>query len=248
MSVVYVPDNLTAPELWYPDRKPSVPVKLNWDHPLTKGLVCAYLENVDTQFILDSVKRELRPIGNSSINDDGTINVSGEAIAIGGSELVGANGVTITARAAPTTNVDMAFIGSRLVFANTDNHLNMRFDRVGAQTGNNYCIKASVKNVSPVAESISNVWSSGVMGTYSMTWNQATRFIDIYYNGEDVSDDGGSVAQDSLVLEEGQLFIGSGFGTRFTGLFSIVLVHNRKLSAEEIKSLHDNPYQILVPS
>lgn len=245
MSAVYIPEPLTAPELWYPNRKPLANVKINWNHQLSRRLVCAYLELGKGRFLLDSVKKQLFPIGSNSFLPGGLLDISGDPIAIGGQELIGSNAVTITAEAAPNANSDMAFIGSRLSNDSQDNHLNMRFDRTGVSSGNPYCIKASVKNVSPAAESIGNVWATSEMATYSMSWSEAIRGIEIFRNGVNISDEGGSGAQDSLTLADGQLFIGSGFGSYFNGVFGVVLVHSRKLTDSEIQSLHSNPYQIL---
>ena len=45
MSAVYIPEPLTAPELWYPKRKPLANVKINRDTPAARGLISALLFN-----------------------------------------------------------------------------------------------------------------------------------------------------------------------------------------------------------
>ena len=245
---VYLPDNrITAPELWHPGRKPTVPVKVNWNHPLTKGLVSALIPSDSGNFIFDYVanrKIEVDLVRNGVVIFDGT-----KGYAVGASAMGGQSGCTVTARAyTNSTNSNNNIVSSHSdLYVGQDEFLSLRFDVVGVWSGNSNVFKAAFVNQGDGGiESKVNSYQVGKFCTVSSSWKRGDSFGEAYVNGLNSTSDGrNAIVQTQTALSSGQVYLGQGPQQPLDGGISFVFLHNRKLSDSEIASLHLNPYQFL---
>jgi hypothetical protein len=248
VGAVYIPEPLTAPELWYPGRVPTMPVKLNLRHPLSKNLEAAiFADPRGAKIMIDYARGITIPV--DEVSDGAVIFNGSRSYAIGLQHLNGSAAMSITAKAYTTRALSNDnIISSHDAITSQDTHLGLRFDYAGSTTGGSNVIKASFVSQNDTAiESTTNLYQVGVPITLTSKWQVGDPQIGLFSDGLDVGlNSRFDVAGGNLIaFSASQMRLGIGPQTALQGGIFFVLVHSRKLTDAEILSLHSNPYQIL---
>lgn len=229
---VYLPDNrITAPELLYPGRKPTVPVKINWQHPLTKGLVGCYLLNGSGKNYVNGrmplFKNKVSFVNNEIVLPD----IADAYLDYG----VGVN--ELLPEISVITNASVTRADSYAQF-------------VGIRDNTNYEYSLRVNG-----GALQVLLSSGSLGTATFpfdgsyhscgfTHSNPTKVVKVYLDGK-VTDIGTNSTRN---LKNQSFRIGaytSPLDYRIVGNVRFVYVFERVLPEIEVKALHINPYQFL---
>lgn len=247
---IYIPGNLTVPELWYPGRKPTQPVKLKLDHPLARNLEAALFADPHGKPLMIDYARGISipvdEVTGGAVIFDGSRNYP-----IGLSHLNGISAMSITAKAYTTDgNSNNNIVSSHTGNTSNDTFVSLRFDVSGIEGGGTRVFKASFVNQNNAAtESGNNDYEVGVPITLTSRWQSGDSRVGLYANGKDIGAyNRFSVNQTQVAYQGDQMRLGMGPQKSLKGGIFFVMVHSRKLTDFEIQSLHNNPYQILVPA
>ena len=240
MSDLIIPDSrFEMPSLFYPGRKPVGNVKINWSHPLTKGLVGCWIFQMNGS--------QISPI---SLNSESSITPNGLHCPSSGNEVtngavVGQDGdatdivgdFSIVSKVRPTvpyTGDDYRAIISRRSAAGYQLHFRLKDAGVVS-------LLTSGGSVDAVETVPSGEWHE-----ISVTSNPSGR--DFYINKASESALFKSISHVSSATIIGSTEITNSYNLAFGGDISYVFLFNRKIGAVENSRLHASPYQFLIPA
>lgn len=245
---VYLPDNrITAPELWYPGRKPTVPVKVNWNHPLVKGMRAALFTAPNANLLIDYVRKIA--INVDEVKNGFVIFNGNRSYPIGLPELNGSEAMSITTRAY-TTNINSNgnIVSSHDTTVSSDEYVSLRFDVSGVWSGGARVFKAAfVEQANAATESYAESWQVNRASNITSYWKKGDSQVGIFVDGISAFDSAQEqvVTRDKVTFKSSQLRLGLGPQFGLQGGIAFVIIHDRTLTPTEISSLHQNPYQFL---
>ena len=229
---VYLPDNrITAPELWYPGRKPTVPVRLI-ENSITRCFACYYLFSEMTGLPIDLTSSLVAtPIGTAE-----TLWVSGLGY---------------------RTEVDGLLLGAKQPELGLDDYYCWFIDFVfnysvepyhviyGNRFDSSQYIKLTIDKVEIISSNNSISYPAFQAGKrYSVFLTKQANTFSLYINGESV----GSRTLNEI-LPENYVFIGGSRligGHQSTDVTVISAFHGKIPATKSLpKALHLNPYQFL---
>lgn len=242
-----IPDNrMWMPELFIPGRKPTQAVRIDWTNPLTKGLQICVLGGANSELAngfpllrRNSVAR----VGSS----EGLVDDFEASTAI--IELVGSEdlrpGLTEDVSLYTFVNIDSTNKGGTLI--NKRDGVNQEFQFYTGTSGNIYCY---MQNSTVCLDGVGGDIAGGWVGL-GLTRNgtSAPRYL---VDGEFVIT-GSAIARTSATDNNSPWSLGARWATYPTTGFqsdmlqAVTFVWFRELSDFEMKSIHNNRYQFLIP-
>ncbi|GLP98683.1 hypothetical protein GCM10007891_05370 [Methylophaga thalassica] len=247
---VYLPDNrITVPELFYPGRKPTVPVRVNWNHPLSKGLrnilvLCSSFKN----------KGETPKYENGLVNFTGGTSEGNQYDVFKDVEwLKGKSEYSICIGVKPR-----AVDGNNMIFAmgvdsgvfRSANTIAVWVDDNEFNSGVNNCLAfehGTATNTGPTSRVHSSENSIEANRYYNIVCRQDENSADCCINGKQ---DGIVITADlapvSTSINEGYLgHLTSTLTSTINGELHYLYIFDRRLADDEVQALHINPYQFL---
>jgi hypothetical protein len=244
-TLLFPNDRLSMPELLIPGRKPTGPVTIDWDNPLSKGLKRFYL--LGPTFIGDLVSSKTLAFAGTDFprtHLDGAISF---------------NGTNNYAYHDNGQMADVIYDGATLI---ADPKL-----KSGAADAFHTVYRHEVggtNKIEIIRNSISNKWEfnilkgsesvcqsiddsvNGELVTLAGTYDKTT--AKLYKNG--ILQDTQTAASGSIGAIGDSMHIGSWEGTAdfFDGFLNYAIVYDRALEESEILSLFNDPYQFLKPA
>lgn len=226
------------PSLFYPGRKPTGNVQIDWENPITDGLTNMLL--MDSYNIVDLAKDRITEVLISGLKGSDAITSSdasppvsqfplreqGTVIFDGNMENYTVAGVFLSLRGGLPVNIPT------ILYRSSDTAINFRIN------------DNTVALNSPVA-----VFGSPETVTKAFTWDDSTNTREMYING-DFADSSStaftwvSQSTDEVILYDDR----SGGGNVGGSLQKYLMNFSRVLSPTEISSLKSDPYQFLIPA
>lgn len=221
--------------------QPQGPVGIDWSNPITRGLVYAWIPSTDT----------LTKSGAPTL----TTNVKGVGLATNGSSSYEFS------NSAPTFSLDecsvtailtpiaVANSSSFAVCAGNSGNSNPLFMLgQGATAGQLAFRTRDAAGTDLEVKAAAGAWANGVTSVASGTRSKSAALQRVYSNGSQI---GASAVGTASATTFDRFAIGcllrSSAALFWAGATSFVAIHNRALSAAEVKSLSDNPWQIFAP-
>lgn len=231
---VYLPDNrITAPELWYPGRKPTVPVRINWSHPLAKDLTGFFLLQGTT--FENLVDGKLYKTGTSP-----GIEMKGDSIYLGEGGYdsnLNLDGFSFNNKCSLTAIINTAVVMDRGIIDVDGQSLAFWVDSF------NNDMRLALYS-SSILYGPSGIFPANkdVTVGFSLDYNIGR----IFQNGQFLVS--GGIGSGSWPGTTSHITAGSaqsGATKNLLGLYKFLAVHKRNLSDDEMQTFQLNPYQIL---
>lgn len=222
------------------NQKPPVGSVINRSHPLSQGLVhCMLMNESGGMNALDYAKGSVYGLqGDATLNNDG-LYCPGVNGAISITSIKATDNMfsyTLVARVKPKTPAtnDRIFDKNRwyLLIGNSNAITSLR------TAGSTHATSTSVGGIIP----------NGVSTNVAAVFDGNTNLISLYKNGKEVSYATQTVGVPAYIGDQGtNIHIGRSNigGAYWDGEIHYAYVYNRALSAQEIASLHENPYQMI---
>jgi hypothetical protein len=228
------------PSLFYPKRKPVGNVKIDWSHPLTRGLSFCVLDEQD----LVSGVWPLRGTGYEySIEGGGKCSdftKSANSYLDYPKAIFDSYGDGLSVFSVQKT---LSAIGVHYLIDTTSG--NTEHFRVFVENGSSPRFRLFADS----AKNLNAVTAGRIMGreevSLACTYDKAEMKISVDGALSDAVAQTGDITPQIDNLRLGSALIPSDRGNYF---LYIILIYKRALSAIEIKSLHANPYQFLIPA
>jgi len=232
------------------NKKPTTPVGIDWSNPLSKGLVAAYyfIGKGEASTPIDSAKgfKTLSDVSGYSAIEYGVGGArwhtdQNVGFVIDAHDL--SNGFTVLGRLNHDTGTqDQALLGH----IDTDIRLQIwrdefSTDRVGFYVDNSAGSASPVYSPNPVPSGFYTVGAT----TNATTSTSGTHSL--YIDGKLENTGSGNLNNDFATSAIRIGAVGAGTGKRLDGSIQFVLLFNVPKSAQQIKELTDNPYQLLQP-
>lgn len=237
--------------------KPSLVSSINWNHPISQGLIGCWLFNEQSGNRIYDLARDNHgvllngpvwsPINNGHLLFDG----SNDSIDFGDKLDIGLSSYTfcMSFRASSLSGL-LHGLFSKAIAADAT----QRYALFIYNVGGNYKITTFISN-----GGASDVQTSSLINVATNVWyNVAVVYdrldkVSLYING--VLDSSATISQfQSIDFQSSYNFRIGAYGDAannasyfFNGLISNLQIFDRALSAEEIKSLYENPYQFISP-
>ena len=250
MSYIIPDPRFEAPELLEPGRKPTGNVVIDWNHPLTKGLI--HLPFFNGSIIVDLVT------GIPFENIDGTFETRSGAIVGDGSTDI----IWTPIKQIALTEFSMLMVGSFDNIAENDK----RIMSLGSSSSNNPILSIgnytagsdinffyrndSTENIIAQGGTLTNKEVRVMVGTGNTSNVIAQSSAKIYLDGNLVdaytsTEFTGATTVDRLAIFGLQR---AASATQAEGSFKIGMVYDKELSDEIINLLSINPYQFMIPA
>lgn len=221
--------------------QPQVPVGIDWSNPICKGI----------QFVWVPANNQLLPVSSPTY----TVNQKGRGINTNGSSsylyqsissMIDLQECSVTAILTPTLITTASAVAVALGNSGNDNPLFMLGQ--GSTTNNLSFRTRDTAGTDVEVQATDSAWASGVPAVCSGTRSSSGGYQRVFIAGRQIATaspaTAGAVTYDRFAI--GGL-LRSAFALAYSGTTSLVILHKRALSAGEIKSLADNPWQIFAP-
>lgn len=240
MGAVYIPDPLTAPELWYPGRKPVMPVKVNWQHPNSRNLQV---------LLLKGFKSSARPI--SLVNNGDTISYQDERYLFTGSSseyisfndsIFSSNRFTLVL----TLKIESITSNFPAIFSNGTSGTKSGFLLFYNTSSNK--LEAELYNTDPIAKAVMSYSILGGQEVNLVVKSDGVSSIKIFVNGR--FDSQATIPTENIIAPDESRITRIGksansFWGRLNGHIKYFAYFDADISDAAASALSLNPYQIL---
>ena len=250
MTTIVDETYLREPNLWVPGKKPIGPVKIDWEHPYTKGLVAAYIFQVkDGNNAIDLVKGSITKLHSSTpmaiegVNFTSPTNVTDLPAPL---EIAGNDKFTFMFRARSTTGVAKSV---RVLFSYRDGTSTSGvFICYPWDSASGPGIRVFYDGVTKLDENLGAVHFNTNPNTFSVVGRIGSDALTGYVNNNKTI--AGEIGVAALTSTPTALSIGGWNGT--TQLTTDVYLHHlyvfdHNVEEAQIRDMHRDPYQILTP-
>lgn len=239
---MFIPNSkLDTMELLYPKRRPVGKVKIDWSKPLARGLHDVYLFGISgIRSLVYNTKIDV--VGSAILKHDRiTTNASGQYIDVGILPISAWGGASF-----------------HLVYSNITGRSGAGNGRIlGVLHSGSDDLRVYISDANVDAGSLLVAWDDGTpttssvtapaSGDVSLTITHDGATQNSFVNGVLNSSDANACTFSGF---SGETLVGTSpvASSGISADYHLLIVHNRKLTAQEAKSLHDNPYQFLIPA
>jgi len=247
MAILYLEDALLRePNLWVPGKKPVGAVKIDWEHPLSRGLTGVLLASYGMKNLVDNGTITFLPsfegLGTSQYGQHLTfLNSYADLPSSIRDKIIDTGMMSIFARQRLTNTISADQRIASCWGGGGDAQFILWNDAGGGGDGYAFIINNGGARVGEsVASSVLNKWQN-VCGTYDKV------NLKIYVEGKEKASTAYTTSLFASSAEYGLARINSTVNA-YDGDMACVFFWDRGLSAPEVSSLEADPYQILMPA